>query len=176
MLDLTSERLADRQLFRQSRLPVRAADTLELGQYVLLRYPVRAPSKLNSRLAGPFVLFNRVGRLCTIHGLIDGNEAHEVDIERLVAFTHVGSESDAAKVAGQDLGEKQVRAVLGHRGNVKGKRGELEFRIEWFDSDITWEPWINVRRLAIIDAYIEEHPELHKLRTLPTANKTAKNK
>ena len=44
------------------------------------------------------------------------------------------------------------------------------------DSNITWEPWINVRRLAVIDEYIEVHPELHKLRTQLAKKATGKKK
>jgi hypothetical protein len=176
MLDVTSERLSKRQLFRQSNRPPSTAAVPLPGQYVLLRYPVRAPSKLTSRLAGPFLLDKCIGRLCTIRGLTDGNEAHEVDIERIVPFVHYGTPTEAAKIAGQDLGEKQVRAILGHRGNPKGKRGDLEFKVEWFDSDITWEPWSNVRRLSHIDAYINEYPDLHRLRTVPSTKDTTKKK
>ena len=164
MLDITSDRLFQRQLSRQNDKAPAPPDSFTPGQYVLLRYPVRAPSKLNSRHAGPYLFDSNVGRLCTIRGLTDGNEIHEVDIERIVPYIHTGTREEAELIAGQDLGEKQVRSVLAYRGNTKGKRADLEFQIEWFDSDTTWESWVNVRRLAAIDAYIDVHPELNRLR------------
>jgi hypothetical protein len=60
-------------------------------------------------------------------------------------------------VAGADLGEAQVDAVLAHRGNAR-KRGTLEFQVQWSDGDVTWQPWESVRKLAAIDEYIRAFP------------------
>ena len=114
MLDITSERLALRQAQRTPTPGDPTPAVFTTGQYVLLRYPSRAPSKLHSRLAGPFIFTAQLGRLCTINGLTDHAETHEVDIERLVPFVHQGSADDAATIAGYDLGENQVSRILLH--------------------------------------------------------------
>ena len=92
----------------------------------------------------------------------------EYDVSRLRVFL-VSPDVDVKHLAGADLGEAQVLAVLDHRGSAR-KRSEMEFEVRWSDEEVTWEPWDVVRRLALLDEYIESHPEA-KLRSLLNRSK-----
>ena len=81
----------------------------------------------------------------------------EVDANRLRVF-HVGKNVDPKGVATADLGEASVEIVLEHRGSPTN-RASMEFLVRWTDSDETWEPWEQVKKLAAIDQYIRAHPE-----------------
>ena len=48
--------------------------------------------------------------------------------------------------------------ILDVSGNPK-HRSALHFRVEWFDGDITSEPWDTVKHLALLDDYILANPE-----------------
>ena len=62
-------------------------------------------------------------------------------------------EVDPQAVAAADMGEAQVESVVDHRGSAR-KRATLEFKVNWTDGDVTWEPWEAVRKLAAVDDYV----------------------
>ena len=127
----------------------------KVGQYVLMSYLVRPPSKLSARWAGPFRVAAVKGNNVQIDDLT-GGPSKTVDVSRLKHFL-VAPGVDVQAVAAADLGEAQVQAVLSHKGTPR-KRGTLEFEIQWTDGDITWEPWERVKRLAAVDEYIKLYP------------------
>ena len=66
----------------------------------------------------------------------------------------------------KDKDEYLVESIVAYRGNIRGKRQQLEFRKHWQgydDTEDTWLPWSEVRDLILMDAFIKEHPELKYL-------------
>ena len=56
-----------------------------IGDYVLLSYPVRPPSKLHARWAGPYELMKREGNNLSLRDLTGGSDK-EVDVSRVKRF------------------------------------------------------------------------------------------
>jgi hypothetical protein len=61
-----------------------------------------------------------------------------------------------------------VQECLAMRGNPRGKRTELEFKIRWAGyspEDDTWEPWEYVRDCDAVQLFLYEHlnPRVRKL-------------
>ena len=46
-----------------------------------------------------------------------------------------------------------MESVVDHHGSAR-KRDTLEFKVNWTDGDVTWEPWEAVRKLAAVDDYV----------------------
>ena len=85
---------------------------------------------------------------------ITGGLSMTVDVSRLKPFW-LDPGVDPQAVAAADMGEVQVLRVLAHKGSERN-RGTLEFKVEWSDGDITWEPWDHVKKLTAVDDYIQE--------------------
>ena len=167
-LHIAYERLLDEtSLFvasEQKRLGAADADVertvYEAGDYVLLSYVVRPPSKLNMRWAGPFEVISMEVNNVSIRDLTGGPN-QEVDVSRLKPFL-VEDGVDPKALAAADLGETEVAEVVAHRGSPR-KRAEMEFKVRWTDGDVTWEPWEKVRKLAQLEEYLKTQPRLKNL-------------
>ena len=163
MLDAASTRLlAEQRRLEQDHGPAAAVKPLSPGDLVLLHYPVRPPSKLHSRVAGPFRVIERRGNLIYARDLTC-ERVIERDAEMWTPF-HVPrsmSEAELRKIAAADLGETNVEAIVNHRGEAT--KSKIEFEVLWSDGEHTWEPWKTVRQLAALDAYLAAHPKLGSL-------------
>jgi transposase InsO family protein len=162
MLDAASTRLVAEQRRLEQENGAAAVRPLSPGDLVLLHYPVRAPSKLHSRVAGPFRVVERKGNLIYARDLTC-ERVIERDAEMWTPFhtPRSMSETELRKIAATDQGETNVEAILNHRGGVT--RSKIEFEILWSDGEKTWEQWKTVRQLALMDTYIEAHPTLRPL-------------
>ena len=163
MLDAASTRLlAEQKRLEQENGPTTSVRPLSPGDLVLLHYPTRPPSKLHSRVAGPFRVVERRGNLIYARDLTC-ERVIERDAEMWTPF-HVPrsmSETELRKIAAADLGETNVEAIVNHRGEaIKSK---IEFEVLWSDGEHTWESWKTKRKLAALDAYLEAHPQLGSL-------------
>jgi hypothetical protein len=171
-LQLAYERLLDetslyvvseQEKLRESR-GVLEQTVLEVGELVLMSYLVRPPSKLSARWAGPFRIVARDANIATLQDLTGGPQK-KVDLSRLKRFL-LAPGVDPQAVAAADMGEVQVESVVDHRGSSR-KRSSLEFKVQWTDGDVTWEPWESVRKLAAVDDYVRvsSSPSLRGLLT-----------
>ena len=97
------------------------------GDYVLLSYLVRPPSKLHARWAGPYEVTAREANNLSLRDLTGGPDL-DVDVSRVKRFLQDGTVEPKA-LAAADLGESEVAKILGHRGSTR-KRSELEFQDE----------------------------------------------
>ena len=151
LLDETSVFVVREQDAQQQQYADIVPTEFKVGGYVLMSYLVRPPSKLSARWAGPFRIAKVDGNNVLLEDLTGGPEK-TVDVSRLKHFL-VAPGVDVQAVAAADLGEAQVQAVLGHRGNARNRK-DLQFHIQWTDGDETWEPWERVRKLEAVDVYI----------------------
>ena len=120
---------------------LKTEDQPEVGDYCLVTYPVRPPSKLSARFLGPYVIM-----------AIDGSQADcqhlstmkikRFPITRLRRF-RTGDDGevrdDLADIAGRDVGEYKIEVLLDHKINKRTK--EVKFLVKWAaeDDDTTWE-------------------------------------
>jgi len=163
MLDATSNRiLAEQRKLERVRAGAKTSP-VEAGDLVLIRYPVRPPSKLHERVAGPFQVVQRKGNLIFAKDLTS-ERVLERDAEMVIPFLkpYPMSQEELRKVAARDLNEVGVTAIIDHRGTVK-KRKTMEFRVQWDDGEVTWESWDVVKKLEALDKYIQDHQQLKAL-------------
>ena len=162
MLDATSLHILEEQARVAARYDGVTPTEFPPGSYVLVSYPARAPSKLHCRWAGPYEVIMRVRNNVTVRDLTNGAR-EEFDVSRLRPFL-VSPTCDPKALAAADLGELEVSEVLDHRGSAR-QRAELQFLLHWTDGEQSWEPWDQVKKLALVDQYIRDHPEakLHSL-------------
>ena len=133
---------------------------MQVGDLVLVSYVVRPPSKLAARWAGPFRVLKVDGNRITIEDLTDGS-TRTVDISRLKIFR---GDADPQKIAAADLGESTAIRIDAFKGQPK-KRSSLRFQVVWSDGDITWEPWQNIKKLALLEDFVAKTPALRYLKS-----------
>ena len=159
MLDETSRRvLAEQQKLEEaSKDP--APRAIVVGELVLVRYPVQPPSKLHSRVCGPFRVTQRVGNLVWVKDLTC-NRVLERDAAMLIPFLQprVTTEQELVRIAAQDMGETEVEAILKHRGPKTKEK--IKFLVQWSDGDSSWERWPVVQKLKALDEYLERNKDL----------------
>jgi hypothetical protein len=163
MLDAASNcLLAEQRRLEQENGPGAAVQPLSPGDLVLLHYPTRPPSKLHSRVAGPFRVVERRGNLIFARDLTC-ERIIERDAEMWTPFLtpRSMSEEELRRIAAADLGETNVEAIVNHRGELT--KSKIEFEVVWSDGEHTWEPWKTVRQLTALDAYLEANPKLGSL-------------
>ena len=131
----------------------------KIGQFVLAKFGSGPPSKLSPRWAGPFEIVG-VGKRLNVYECRDlsNGKVLRMHVSRLKEFRGENN-SKLPELAALDKREFVVEKIVQHRGDP-GSRQKMEFLVHWAAGDETWEPWANVKQLAALDRYIEEHPEL----------------
>jgi hypothetical protein len=168
LLDATSEHILQEQSKVAARFEGIVPTEFPPGSYVLVSYPVRPPSKLHCRWRGPYEVMSRDRNNVIVRDLTSDDRS-EFDVSRLRVFL-VASGCVPKVLAAADLGELEVAAVLDHRGSAK-LRAELQFLLRWSDGEETWEPWEQVKKLALVDQYVRDHPEAKLNSLLNTKSK-----
>ena len=113
LLDETSLHILAEQTRLQEEYQGVVPTDLAVGTYALMSYVARPPSKLSARWAGPYRIIARQGISAELQDLTGGKNK-TVDVSRLKPF-FAARGLDIQAVAGADLGEAQVNAVLAHR-------------------------------------------------------------
>jgi hypothetical protein len=136
--------------------------TYDVGDYVLVSYPERPPTKLTPRWRGPLAVVEADGDKYLCQDLRT-QKVLPFHVSRLKRYV-MDDTPDAVDVAAADDDEYIVEAIVDHRGPPTGRpRKELEFRVRWKgyepDED-TWLPYNEVSKLEALDAYSATHPEL----------------
>ena len=126
--------------------------------YVLLDYPDRPPSKLNTKLRGPTKVIGHVDSTYKLRDLVFGKEltAH---ISRLRPWK---GKRDPLEAAMRDEGAFLVESVVKHRNSDGSRktRGNLEFHIKWVGYELEpndWHPWKNFHSNAVVHKYLAEN-------------------
>ena len=132
----------------------------ENGEYVLVSYPERPPTKLHPKWRGPMVVVGHTNHVYECQDLND-MKLQKVHISRLKPY-RVERTDDPLAVAAVDSAEYVVDRIVDQR--VDGPRGQWRFRVRWRgyepDQD-SWLPIQELREVAAFRAYALEHPELH---------------
>jgi len=158
--------VVDKRLARAPDAPT----TFAVGDYVLVTYPNRPPTKLTPRWRGPMIIVEVRSAavyvcqdLCTL-------KCKELHVSRLKLYD-MRTTDDATSVAAADQSEWMVDSIVAHRfvDGYQRKRGRrpgknaYEFLVRWlgFDaSEDTWLPYKEVCDLEALDVYARVHPEL----------------
>jgi hypothetical protein len=155
-------------LYAAKVAPVSTSDIFEEQALVLVTYPERAPSKLHTRLRGPFKILQRHNDdVYSCQNLVNGS-ALEFHISQLRPYTNDINPTAITplEVAARDAEEYIVDAILDHRvaqgGSIK-KRSTLQFLVAWLgygEEYHSWEPYANLRDLRALQDYVEATPAL----------------
>jgi transposase InsO family protein len=153
-------KVVDRRLAASSPTSPRVFD---VGDFVVVSHPDRAPTKLSPPWFGPLQVVQRLGsNSYLLRDLVTGSERH-LSAARLKLFNAATTPFPRA-VAAADVGEYSVEAIVDHRL----KRGTaapegLSFRVRYRgygpDED-RWLPFADANDLAALDDYALQHPEL----------------
>ena len=129
------------------------------GDYVLVTYPDRPPTKLHPKWKGPMIV---VGRRDAVYECQDVStlRVSSFHVSRLKLFNMDQTEvEDVVGIAAVDVAEYVVDSIVDHRQTAAG----LQFRVRWKDygpRDDSWLPYSEVRDVVAFHAYRLEHPEL----------------
>jgi transposase InsO family protein len=124
-----------------------------VGDYVLVSYPDRAPSKLHPRWRGPMIVLSVAGNTYDCQDVLT-QETSEFDISRLKMYKHDAVVA-AEEVATWDEQMFLVENILDHRGSPK-TRTQMKFKVRWqgFGPEYdTWEPYMMVKTLEVFQRY-----------------------
>jgi hypothetical protein len=136
--------------------------SFHVGDYILVTYPTRPPSKLASLYRGPLIIIEKLRD--DIFQCMDLVTSHVIDVHvdrlRLFQVPDNYQPQELIQLAAADRDEYLVDAIVDHVG--KSKR-DLEFRVRWTGLDASEDTWLryrDVKDLAALDTYSQAHPDL----------------
>ena len=141
-------------------------DRFHIGDYVLVTYPSRSPSKLSPVYKGPLKIAEKKREDLFVVVDIANNKKYPVHVSRLRKY-EVGDSSheDLIQVAANNMGESLIEKIVDHRYSP-GKRKtvkNLEFRVRWSgceEDEDEWFPYAQANEFSAMDEYSQLHPEL----------------
>ena len=135
----------------------------DVGDYVLVSYPDRTPSKLHPRWRGPLCVVSVQSNLYQCQDLTT-QKLLSFDVSRLKKFKSREDDTldDMRELASIDNMEYQVEAIVDHAGSPRNK-SRMTFRVRWKGyepEEDTWESYSRVKDCEALDVYSKAHPEL----------------
>lgn len=124
-----------------------------VGDYVLVSYAERAPTKLHPPWRGPKIIVAVRGNTYDCEDILT-LERSEFDVSRLKLYKH-DSAIAAEEIATWDEQTFLVDEILAHRGSPK-KRTQMQFKVRWQGygpEHDTWEPYTSVKTLEAFQRY-----------------------
>jgi transposase InsO family protein len=127
-----------------------------IGDFVLVSYPERPPSKLHPKWRGPFEIVDRQGDVYYLHDLVATTEGppSEFHVSRLMPYRSDDTLTPL-EVAMMDNDMYIAEKIVKHRGPIK-KKTDMEFLVKWQNypaSENNWEPYRNVKHLQVFKDY-----------------------
>jgi Chromo (CHRromatin Organisation MOdifier) domain/Integrase zinc binding domain/Integrase core domain len=165
LIQTSREYVEKRHRKHDEKIDVSVRPNYDEGDYVLLSYPSRPPSKLSGLYRGPLVIHRRIrDDIYEVMDLIT-EKIYQVHISRIKALNLSPNidRLELLRLAGIDHKEYVVESIINHRGNARDKRN-LEFLVRWKGyepNDDSWEPYDTVKDLMALDDYSKTHPELN---------------
>jgi hypothetical protein len=165
LIQATQSYLNESASKRDAKVDISDKVLFDVGDYVLLSYPSRPPSKLSGLNRGPLVVHRKLRN--DIYEVMDliTSKVYQVHISRMrgLRLPPDVDNSELLRIAGLDHQEFVVESIIDHRGNLR-KKSSLEFLVRWkgFEpSDDSWEPYANIKDVSALDDYSRDHPELN---------------
>ena len=130
------------------------------GDYVVAAYPERAPSKLHPTYRGPLLVVGaeRPDVVTCLDLVSQKRLVMHADRLRRFILPEGTTDDELKALAAVDHDEYVVESVLEHRFRAsKRLASHLELLIAWagYDkSEATWEPYSNLRDVAIVHRYV----------------------
>lgn len=166
LIQATQEYLQEtrRKRTRSGKRSILHGQPVEVGNYVLLRYPSRPPDKLAGIYRGPMVVVAKErDDIVEVLDLVSNHTMHK-HIDRVVHFELEPNmtREDVLAIAAVDSDNYIVDHIVDHRQHGTNIR-KWEFLVRWEGyepAEDTWLPWTEVKNLAALDAYSRLHPDL----------------
>jgi hypothetical protein len=142
--------------------------SFDVGSYVLAEHRHnslrRGPkSKLLPFLKGPMLVKSKNSEGMYVLQDIVSQHVTDYHVSRLREFRYDERTLTPLQVAVTDsLDEFVAQEVLRMRGNTRGKRSDLQFRIRWAGygpEDDTWEPWAYCKDSEAVQSFLRNHGE-----------------
>ena len=129
----------------------------EAGSFVLVQRRSGLPSRLHTLWLGPMKVLSNEGSEYCLFNLITLKEKlyHAKHMKPFLFNPHLTTPTDVAR---RDYLEFFVEKILQHQGNIK-RMSTLQFLVKWStydDSHNSWEPYSNLRKTAVLHAYLRE--------------------
>ena len=173
IIALCKENLQDKDAQHMAKVP-KAQTVFEKGAYVLAEHRAnmlrRGPkSKLLPFLRGPMLVKSRNDKDIYVVQDLVSQRLYDYHVSRLRHFEYDPATLKPISVAVTDIPDEfVVEDCLAIRGNLRGAKSQIEFKIRWAGygpADDTWEPWACVRDNEKVQAFLyhNDNPRIRKL-------------
>ena len=146
-------RASDKRIAQTVTVP---STIFPVGSFVTVTYPQRPPTKLHSKLRGPFLVQAIDNDKYTCQDLPTG-KLLSFYADRLRQYTATDQQAlEPLEVATRDRGEFIIDRILDHSG-IQSRTQSLDFKVRWLgydESEDLWLPYKNVKDTSALQDYL----------------------
>ena len=148
-----------------------AVKRFEPGDYVLIAEGNgEGRSKLSFPWRGPLLVMEREGNIYTCQNLCTLEKEHH-DISALKLF-ELAEKDDPLLIAAMDDGSDPVDCIIKHQMGIRGRKKTYDFLVRFRSGVEVWLPYMEVRSLAALDAYLQDNSDAcRELKLKPASQK-----
>jgi hypothetical protein len=134
------------------------SNKFEIGNFVLVRYVEKPPTKFHTNLKGPMKIISKLEdkEAFILFNLVT-NKEEEIHVSRMFPFNFDESNVDPRLVANKDYQVFDVEKIIDHNGDGS-KVSEMDFLVKWKgfeDYTNLWLPWKELRNNPELHIYLE---------------------